>query len=77
MAAPPAVVVITATRGVRRSREGATRLSKGRPSIKAERLSTRAMPQSRKNASATSSSPASAPVWVSASSRAATERPSL
>ena len=40
-------------------------------------LRTRAMPQSARKASATSSSPASAPVCETASSRAACERPSL
>ena len=78
MMAPPAVVVSTATRGARAptGRIGVRRTS-GSASISASRLSTRAMPQSARNALATSSSPASAPVWVTASSRAADERPSL
>ena len=54
-----------------------TRASSGSPSISASSVSTRAMPHSARNTSATSSSPASAPVWETASSRAAAERPSL
>ena len=78
MVAPPAVVVSTAT--VRRPRTGGrigVRRTSGIASSRPSRLSTRAMPQSARNALATSSSPASAPVCVTASSRAAEERPSL
>ena len=76
MVAPPPVVVTTPT-FARRDVETGTRSISGRPSINPSRVVTRAIPQSARNASATSSSPASAPVCDTASSRAASERPSL
>ena len=51
--------------------------SSGKPSISPSSVSTRAMPHSARNMPAMSSSPASAPVCETASSRAAAERPSL
>ena len=78
MVAPPAVVVTTATVGTRAPCTCAgTRASKGKPSISPSSVSTRAMPHSARNTSAMSSSPASAPVCETESSRAATDRPSL
>ena len=78
IAAPPPVVVTTPTTGRRdpAARIGRRR-SSGGASSSASNVSTRAMPQSRRKASATSSSPASAPVWDCASSAAAADRPSL
>ncbi|MDT4848552.1 hypothetical protein FQZ97_826460 [compost metagenome] len=81
MAAPPPVVVTTPTVGLRpgwlRRRSTGRRDSSGSASRKPSRVSTRAMPQSRKKVSATASSPARAPVWETASSAATSERPSL
>ena len=78
MVAPPAVVVTTATVGRLTPRAAAgTRASSGKPSISPSSVSTRAMPHSARNMPAMSSSPASAPVCETASSRAAAERPSL
>jgi hypothetical protein len=53
------------------------RAASGSHSSSDSKIPTRAMPQSFKNASAISSSPAIAPVWVTAISAAAAERPSL
>ena len=78
IAAPPPVVVTTPTRrdtwpGVGRGR----RFASGKVSSSASSTPTRATPRSLRKASATSSSPASAPVCVAAISAAASERPSL
>ena len=79
MVAPPAVVVTTATRRPPRAARGgpARARTSGKPSISPSSVSTRAMPHSARNMPAMSSSPASAPVCETASSRAAAERPSL
>ena len=78
MAAPPPVVVTMPTRrGAGRPGSSGILAASGWHSISDSRMPTRAMPQPFRKASATSSSPASAPVWVSAISAAAAERPSL
>ncbi len=76
IAAPPPVVVTTATRWAFDCRAGIFCAS-GNTSNSVSSISTRATPRSLRKASAMSSSPASAPVWVAAISAAALERPSL
>jgi len=77
LAAPPPVVVTTATRGARASCGGLRPASSGAISTSVSSMSTRTMPQSRKNASIAASLPAMAPVWESASAWPSAERPSL
>ncbi len=77
IAAPPPVEVITPIRSARTGPGGPIRRWRASVSMSASKLSTRANPQARKKASASSSSPASAPVCDTDRAAAASLRPSL
>ena len=76
MAPPPPVVVITPTARCGRA-SGLRPMSSAGSSSSPSSVVTRAMPWARKKASAAASDPASAPVWLVASSAPKGLRPSL